>query len=112
MARRSARQIAAQRKAALASARKRRRGRAVTKARSRKMKYQAKNRKKFTRRSYVKRDLAPYKNTGLAMIKANPNRSWRGVNKSLRKGGKHNIRHKRKLDRHNKRINRAIARNR
>lgn len=109
---RSARQIAAQRKAALASARKRRRGRAVTKARSRKANFHAKNRAKFKRRSYKKRDLKEYKRTGLAMVAGNPNRSWRGVTKSLRKGGKHNVAYNKKLKKHNARLNRAIARNR
>lgn len=76
----------------------------LAKARAKKKRFHARNRKKFNRRSYKRRDLAEYKNTGLAMVKGNPNRTWRGVNKSLRKGSRHNLRYERKLRKHRKRI--------
>jgi hypothetical protein len=111
---RSARQIAAQRKAAMASARKRRGRRRVTKARNAKAQFHAKNRKKIqSSRKYKKLHLKEYKRTGKLMVDSGgKSRGWRKTMKALKVGGKHNVVYGKKLAKHNKKLNRAIARTR
>ena len=92
---RSAAQKAAQRKAALAS------------ARARKRKYMDKNRKKITS-GRNKRRFKEYKKTGLVTPTAS--RTWGQTTRKLRKGSKLNRKHGKRLAKHDKRIAKYKAR--
>lgn len=87
-----------------------RRGRKLTKARANKRVYVAKNQQKIASKRFQRKGVNQYKRTGL--VRPNGAKSFRKTMGQARFASKVNVVHGKKLAKHNKKINKLVAKTR